>query len=685
MLWAAVAILSMSYALAFGARIIFPTATRRLTNRFRFKGTLKEATPLLISRMGNSQSQSSNDKEVVVDNDTEVVGRSGSGSFDSVDDKSPAAAAVAEEPSVGDEKPEHMKVDIPDITSSFSSDMLRKQHSSYSPPSSNITPSVHYVFLVHGWLGNDSEMSYLAEAFDKTISGAHDVTVDDGDDVGVGSNDDNGQNLSPSKKRVKRSTSRATVAIENNNANDDADEDYHPEIIVHSVTCNVGKTHDGIRNGGTRLANEIIHFIQSDTMKRRPLSDDDDDDGKVCNVTYSLVGNSLGGLYSRFAISKIPYEIPMNTRNSDVDESSSSREHKIHLFPNIFCTTATPHLGVSQHTYLPIPRLAETIIGSGMGATGRDLFRLNSDLPIGAAAKVNAAAAKAVKRLSSFRIRRGSEMFPLQDEGEGGGEEEELECVIKNMCLQDEFLVPLRNFRQRIAYANAYGTDFQVPCQTAAFLNDKSGVGHFVVEARCMCNDGDGLEAKPDDDAMRKHSREGGEGKVQPFVVAVLRTEQQNQPQSPALKTGEQNIAPDDLLQMSQSLDALGWTKVFVDMRDSIPVPGLRKPAFMCPNSLDDLIKQREENNDSAGEDNHDDANDNSRDVKATKSETCPILTSQDLYRSTAHADTINIPLGHTVMIANSKSEAYKQINLQGRPVMDKLAHDIVDDVLNFE
>src|SRR6056300_1810975 len=101
MLWAVVAILSMSYALAFGARIIFPTATRRLTNRFRFKGTLKEATPLLISRMGNSQSQSSNDKEVVVDNDTEVVGRSGSGSFDSVHDKSPADAAVAEESSVG--------------------------------------------------------------------------------------------------------------------------------------------------------------------------------------------------------------------------------------------------------------------------------------------------------------------------------------------------------------------------------------------------------------------------------------------------------------------------------------------------------------------------------------------------------------------------------------------------------
>jgi len=149
---------------------------------------------------------------------------------------------------------------------------------------------------------------------------------------------------------------------------------------------------------------------------------------------------------------------------------------------------------------------------------------------------------------------------------------------------------------------------------------------------------------------------------VPPFVVAVLRTDKQSQTQSPRNSSG-QNDASDDLLQMSQSLDALGWTKVFVDMRDSIPVPGLRKPAWMCPNSLDDLIKQREGvSDDSEGE----------------GSNTGRILTSQDLSRSTAAGDSINIPLGHTVMVANSKSEAYKQMNFQGRPVMDKLAHDIV-------
>jgi uncharacterized linocin/CFP29 family protein len=132
---------------------------------------------------------------------------------------------------------------------------------------------------------------------------------------------------------------------------------------------------------------------------------------------------------------------------------------------------------------------------------------------------------------------------------------------------------------------------------------------------------------------------------------------------------------------MSQSLDALGWTKVFIDVRDSIPVPGLRKPAWMCRNSLDDLIKQREE------EDVHN-SEEEGNDIADAKvkdgTNANRILTSQDLSRSTAAADSINIPLGHTVMVANSKSETYKQINFQGRPVMDKLAHDVVDDVLAF-
>ena len=241
------------------------------------------------------------------------------------------------------------------------------------------------------------------------------------------------------------SSSSSSSTTHNNNdrriksTEQEKEEKYHPEIIVHSVKCNVGKTHDGIRNGGTRLAHEIINFIQSDTQKRRGEKDDVDDGTDVVrDVTFSLIGNSLGGLYSRFAISLIPYWLEERDNNT-----------KIRMYPNVFCTTATPHLGVSQHTYLPIPRLAETIIGTGMGVTGRDLFRLNSDIgknnmsgatATAAVVAATATAAKTVKKLSSFAMRRVSNGNNEEDE-EGGEEEEdggELECIIRNMCLQDE-------------------------------------------------------------------------------------------------------------------------------------------------------------------------------------------------------------------------------------------------------
>ena len=86
-------------------------------------------------------------------------------------------------------------------------------------------------------------------------------------------------------------------------------------------------------------------------------------------------------------------------------------------------------------------------------------------------------------------LRRGGNIVDDADdttnsEGLKDIDDEEMECIIRNMCLRDKYLMPLRNFRQRIAYANAYGTDFQVPTETAAFLNLKSGVGHFVISSR---------------------------------------------------------------------------------------------------------------------------------------------------------------------------------------------------------
>ena len=334
---------------------------------------------------------------------------------------------------------------------------LSQKHEPYNPPPSPIRPNAHYIFLVHGWLGNDLEMSYLAESFANCI--AAEKKIADIDDE-----------IQHDAKRVKRSPSQLAVAAQQSAFW--KDKKHHPPIVVHSCKCNVGKTHDGIKNGGTRLAHEIVDFIRLDLQKLHSSGENGTngenavhDDGKAgteeCadeHVTYSIVGNSLGGLYARYAISLVPRQLSIprsiatgsSTTISTKDTTNiHTNNQRIHLHPNIFCTTATPHLGCSRHTYIQLPRFAENIVatgidilstrGSGMGTTGRDLFRLNSD--------------KNMKGMSS----------PERAD-------EEMECVIRNMCLQEKYLGPLRNFKIRIAYANAYQTDFQVPTETVSFL-----------------------------------------------------------------------------------------------------------------------------------------------------------------------------------------------------------------------
>lgn len=271
----------------------------------------------------------------------------------------------------------------------------------------------------------------------------------------------------------------------------------------------------------------------------------------------------------------------------------------------------------------------------------------------------------------------------------------------------------------RLRHTNLPSMDFQVPTQTAAFLHEKSGVGHFVIASRdtpqadaigdtsakeenkASTTDGDTVMEDSAESKMANGDTAGGEQEeeVPPFIVAVVRTEKQSQPQSPTKSTGDANKAlSDELLRMSQSLDALGWTKVFIDVRDRIPVRALAKPVWMrrpC-GSLDDLIRERvglsftslqpTDTNDETATSNNDDAADSAARSRPPKVQTeqC-ILTSQELAQSTSAGDSINFPLGHTVMIANSKNERYTQLNSQGRPVMDRLAEDMVNDVLGFE
>ena len=91
------------------------------------------------------------------------------------------------------------------------------------------------------------------------------------------------------------------------------------QFVVHSTGCNEGRTHDGLAAGGTRIADEINEWLAA-TRRTHGKS----------RISLSMVGNSLGGLYARYALSKIHW------KDADTNETI--------LHPEIFCTTVTPHV-----------------------------------------------------------------------------------------------------------------------------------------------------------------------------------------------------------------------------------------------------------------------------------------------------------------------------------------------------
>jgi hypothetical protein len=288
----------------------------------------------------------------------------------------------------------------------------------------------------------------------------------------------------------------------------------HPDanFIIYRSSCNHGKTFDGIENGGKRLALEI----QEELQKIEGL------------VKLSFVGHSLGGLYSRYAISLLDF----TTR----------------VTPTIFCTTTTPHLGCCNHTYIPIPRWAETTVGSLMADTGRDLFCMNS--------------------------------------------------IIQQLGTTERYLNPLRSFKTRIAIANAFATDILVPASTAAFLSQQSTYPHLT---------------------LPKNER----------YVLALRTDFQ------------ENYDREDV---SQSLDSLGWLKLFLDVRDSIPLPSIPIPfkkAVDIPNKSIWMSK-----------------------------ELIPIMNQI--------GSSWHIPLGHPVAVANSRTNFFSWLTSRGQLYMDQVAQDLL-------
>ena len=168
---------------------------------------------------------------------------------------------------------------------------------------------------------------------------------------------------------------------------------------VYKSTSNENfKSLQGFKVGGERLASEITkHVVANNHLKR-----------------ISIVGNSLGGLYARYAL-KLLFD--------------DSEDTICGLQPHRFLSIATPHLGVRDYTFVEdngyyAPDIVKRVVARFMLSTGRDIFGIS-------------------------------------DEGE--------DSLLLLMATDESFLNPLRSFELRRLYANL-NRDLVVPLATAAFL-----------------------------------------------------------------------------------------------------------------------------------------------------------------------------------------------------------------------
>jgi hypothetical protein len=436
---------------------------------------------------------------------------------------------------------------------------------------------LHFCFLLHGHRGLSQDLNYLTSQM--------------------------------------RSAARAEYDKQGGSEQGTASDSLHVhDIVVHASVCNEKKTTDGVQCGGERVVEEILEVIRENVVKRQPL---ETDSVAFRDITISLVGNSLGGLYARYAIAKLTERW---NRTANVGDSTAmhininNRTYRVHY--NIFCTTATPHLGIAGHTFLPISRTAEIGVAHAMGTTGRDLFRLND--------------------------------------------------LLKNMATNREYLEPLSRFRKRIAYANAYGTDFPVPAHTAAFLSETSTYPHHFYDHD---NDPDHEEIVVDD--------ENG------LVVATLHTPASSEYSSQSTIPADDNVVEtwdddsndrSDLELMSTSLDSLGWKKVFIDVRKEIPRIAL--PTGFIRRRITQMKGT--------------DANETTDVVDLPPPELLDLLRGRGVVGSKDIAAAMTTPLfdeqfhwpmGHNMMVAFSRSKWSSYLNKAGRPVVDALAKTLVEDI----
>ena len=164
------------------------------------------------------------------------------------------------------------------------------------------------------------------------------------------------------------------------------------DVLVHLAASNDGtRTRDGIAAGGSRLADEIRHVRDRHSSLEK----------------ISLVGNSLGGLYVRYAATALM--------------DSSGQTMAGGLIPDALVTTGCPHLGVRKFTFLPLPVALQTLARPVAGQSGVELMLRDSGgndrqpllVLMSDPASAHGAALRAFRRRRCYACLAGDFMVPF--------------------------------------------------------------------------------------------------------------------------------------------------------------------------------------------------------------------------------------------------------------------------------
>ena len=340
-----------------------------------------------------------------------------------------------------------------------------------SPPQP-FTSFHHLVVLVHGYMGSDREQAYLGEA------------------------------IMEQSELILNTTTDTTRAARH-------------QFCIKSSQANKGLTTDGIANGGKRLAEEVRQWIREEQASLALLQPVPSSVQTI--MTLSLIGNSLGGLYARYAVAELQDLFLGSTASTtSTTNIGPPPSPQVQVLPLVYCSTSSPHLGVTQETYMKLPRWMETtIFARTLERTGADLFRFHNHL---------------------------KEHSKDDDDDDNEVAEDD---VILNMCQSPHFLDGLGQFQKRIAVANAYNTDFLVSVASGAFLDQYSDSRHYTSQH---------------DQAAQMDNEYA--------ILHVTTTAQQRQEPSSHNKYPP---PPKTLRSCVEALDNLGWHKIFMDTRDALP------------------------------------------------------------------------------------------------------------------